>query len=252
MQTAYHTALTQGCSDEAEDDQGFCRDVVDMMRIATMCHRHSMGDIIWVSWVPNKQKPSRIGHGSQCLMMTKQGIFAVGSAKDRGVLKRGHIDLELQAWLLQANVAEKARACYIYPPIGSYTEHPSECDPVQFGGDKTRPSGFDSGENPCHGTRLWGDPKERTKAILQWRPGWANRPWIDFEPEAVLHNSDKFLWQSFEDENAAHSHAEWMEWNENPGKTQRQKRSFRSFMTRISKRSWTKNREEAKCVVWGG
>ena len=75
--TEYHTALTQGMSDEAEDGKGFCRDVVDMMRIATMCHRHHMGDFIWVSWVPSKQRPSRIGHGSQCLMLTKFGFFCL-------------------------------------------------------------------------------------------------------------------------------------------------------------------------------
>ena len=44
VETEYHTALTQGCSDEADEDQGFCQDVIDMMRIATMCHRHNMGE----------------------------------------------------------------------------------------------------------------------------------------------------------------------------------------------------------------
>ena len=178
-------------------------------------------------------------------------MFAVSEAERRGLLKRGHIDFELQARLLQGDEAQKAKACYIYPPIGSYTEHPSECDPTNFGGDKTRPSGFDSGENPCHGTRMWGDPKERTKAILQWRPNWKDRPWISFEPEAVLH-SDKFLWKSFEDENAALSHSEWADLTSNPGKTQREKRMFRAFKTRMMKRSWTMSWEEAKCVVWGG
>ena len=250
VQTEYHIALGQGCSDEAEDDQGFSREVIDMMRIATMCHRHKMGNLIWVSWVPKKQQTSRIGHGSCCLLMTKSGMFAVSEAKQRGLLKRGHIDLELQAWLLQGDEAEKAQACYIYPPIGSYTEHPSECDPAQFGGDKTRPSGFDSGENPCHGTRLWGDPKGREKAILQWRPGWKDRPWIPFEPEAVLH-SDKFLWKSFEDEDAVKTHYELVEMEGNPGQTKREKRMFRSFKVRMTKRNWTLELEEAKCVVWG-
>ena len=69
--------------------------------------------------------------------------------------------------------------------------------------------------------------------------------------EAVLH-SDKFLWKSFEDSNAAHSHSEWKEWTSNPGKTKREKRMFRAFMTRMMKRSWTKKAEEAKCVVRGG
>ena len=84
VQTEYHTALAQGCSDEAEDDQGFCRDVVDMMRIATMCHRRKMGNLIWVSWVPSKQKPSRVGHGSQCLMITK-GACSLSARPNVGV-----------------------------------------------------------------------------------------------------------------------------------------------------------------------
>ena len=42
--TEYFTAFAGGYSDETEQDQGFCRDVVDMMRIATMCHRHNMGE----------------------------------------------------------------------------------------------------------------------------------------------------------------------------------------------------------------
>ena len=96
-----------------------------------------------------------------------------------------------------------------------------------------------------------GDPKERTKAILQWRPNWKDRPWILFEREAVLH-SDKFLWKSFEDENAARSLSEWKEWTSNPGKTKREERMYRAFMTRMMKRNWTKEAEEAKCVVWGG
>ena len=196
METEFHTAHKQGHSDETEVDQGFSRDVVDVMRIATMCRRHEMGEPIWVSWVPKKQKPSRIGHGSTCLLMTKLGMSAVANARDRGVLKRDDADLVLKDWLLLPDEASKAHACYLYPPIGSYTEHPSECDPKNFGGDKTRPSGFESGENPCHGTRSSGDPKGMTKAMIQWRPGWTDRPWIQFEDEAVLH-SERFLWKSF-------------------------------------------------------
>ena len=245
--TQYHTSQTQGDSIEEDVDKGFCRDVVDMMRIATMCDREGMGDFIWVSWVPNKQKPSRIGHGSQCIMVTKPGMAAVLSAKDRGLLKRGHIDLVLQAWLLNEGEAKKARACYIYPPIGSYTEHASECDPKNFGEGKTRPSGFDSGENPCHGTRLFGDLKERTKAFLQWKKGWADRPWIPFAREDVLHGTDKFLWKSYEDENAAQS-VDYMMNHPVSGQTKREKRMFRSFRTRMMKRNWVKTAAEAKCV----
>ena len=149
--------------------------------------------------------------------------------------------------LLQPNEAARARACYNYPPIGSYTEHASECDPKNFGDGRTRPSGFDSGENPCHGTRMFGDVMSRPKSTIQWTPKWQDRPWIKFEDEAVLHSAE-FNWKSFEDENAAFSRAEWQEWCRNPGNTKREKRMFRAFMTKMNKRHWTSPQGEAKCV----
>ena len=251
-ESEYHTVRSKGHSDESELDQGFSRDVVDMMRIATMCSRNKMGHLIWVSWVPQKNKPSRIGHGTQCLMLTKEGAFAIQAAKDKGLLKKGHIDLELKDWLLKDGEAEEAQACYLYPPIGNYTEHASECDPTQFGGDKTRPSGFDSGENPCHGTRRSGDPKSRPKFMVQWRPGWQDRPWIPFEKESVLHETDQYHWRSAEFTiGAAMTRDEALSLPSNPGTTKREKRMFRDFMNKMNKRNWVPPDAEAECVVWG-
>ena len=83
--------------------------------------------------------------------------------------------------------------------------------------------------------------------MIQWTPGWVDRPWIAFEDEAVLH-SEQFFWKSFEDENAGYSLMQWNEWKQNPGKTQREKRMFRAFMTKMSKRYWTSPQGEATCV----
>ena len=252
MASQFHTVHRQGNSNETEEEQGFFQDVADVMRIATMCNRHNMGEFIWLSWVPQKTKPSRIGHGSQCILMTKLGMHSVAEAyRERGLMKRGHIDLVLKDWLLTADEAAKARACYIYPPIGSYTEHPSECDPAQFGEGKTRPSGFGTWERPCHGTRLPGDATRREKFIIQWRPGWKDRPWIPFESEAVLH-SERFLWKSFEDANAGYSLQQWKRWLRNPGHTQREKRNFREWMTMMEKRNWTTTAREAKFLYGVG
>ena len=235
--TEYHQALPKGHTDES-DDENFCQDVIDIMRIATMCRKYGMGEIIWVSWVPKKDEPSGLGHGSTCLLLTKSGMAAITDAKDRGVLKRGHIDEVLNHWLLKHEEACKAKACYLYPPIGSYTEHASECDPKQFGGDKTRPSGFDSGENPCHGTRLAGDPSGRPKFVVQWNGERADRIWIPFLEENMLH-SEELSWRSMEDPTAITTLQQWKDWPGNPGMTNREKRQFRQFMTMMKKRRWT-------------
>ena len=246
-ETEFHTALKQGNSDEMDDDLGMCRDVTDLMRIATMCKRKDMGDLIWVSWVPAKAKPSRIGHGSACLLMTKCGMTSIKDARDRGLLKRGHIDLMLKDWLLQPNESTKAHACYLYPPIGSYTEHASECDPKNFGGIWTRPSGFESGENPCHGCRLEGDPRKRKKYLIQITPGWQGRPWVPFEDEDLLH-SYLFDWKSWEDESAPWKLGQLKTDDPNPGETLRAKRLFRKFMKMMAKRNWSNTVFEAPCL----
>ena len=44
------------------------------------------------------------------------------------------------------------------------------------------------------------------------------------------------------------THSEWKEWSSNPGKTQREKRMFRSCMTMMMKRNWTDTFGEAKCL----
>ena len=44
---------------------------------------------------------------------------------------------------------------------------------------------------------------------------------------------------------------ELVEMEGNPGQTKREKRMFRAFKVRMTKRNWTLELEEAKCVVWG-
>ena len=73
-------------SQESNENQGFSQDVVDMMRIATLCHRVGVGNFIWVNSVPRRH------HGSACILLTKDGMEAIRGALQRKVLKRGHVD----------------------------------------------------------------------------------------------------------------------------------------------------------------
>ena len=254
--TEFHEVADRGSSREDDPNFGFTQDVCDMVRIATMCHREGWGDLIWASWNPSKSKPTRLGYGTQCLLATRFGFKAIWDAKQRGVLMRGHIDMKLKEWLRLPGESELARACYLYPPIGSYTEHASGCDPVRFGGDKTRPSGFTSGENPCHGTRQDSDPKHRGKYMYQWRgESWGARECKAFPKDQVLHAPGSMVWQSFEEPDDTETDVRWNSSIgdfECPGTTDRQKREFRSFRTRMSKRFWSDDRSKAFCVrSWG-
>ena len=241
----YHMALPKGNSLEEEEFKGFSRDVVDLMRIATLCSREGMGNIIWVSWVPKKKRRvSYIGHGSALILLTKDGMRAVKAAMERKVLKKGHIDLKLLEWLNTGDEAKRAMACWLYPPIGSFTEHESGCDAKNFGEGKTRPSGFYTDDKPCHGCRVTGDQFGRTKYIYQWN-GLGERLEKQFPDDNVLHEP-RFDWKSYEEPTAFDDKRSG---DANPGKTDRQKRAYRSFQKRMQKRNWVSTIEEAVCVV---
>ena len=248
--TLFHCQLARGNTDESLPNCGFAEDVADMVRIATMCSRYDMGDLIWMSWVPQRAKPTRIGHGSQAILMTAAGFESVRRAHEEKKLERGHIDLKLQKWLLMPGEAARAHACYLYPPIGSYTEHASECDPKQFGGAKTRPSGFDSGENPCHGCRCSGDPKGRWKWIYAWRgPDWTKRETWEFPKDEDLHNGKTYWWKTFI---GAHpdrrAQGTWQPKHDDAALTERQKRSRRAWKKANSKRCFVDYYDQAHCV----
>ena len=244
LSTMNHTALGKGNSKEEMEFKGFSQDVVDLMRIATLCSREGWGNIIWVSWVPKPKKKTFLGHGSALVLVTKDGMQAIKAAMTRKVLQRGHIDLQLQDWLSTGDEAMRARACYLYPPPGSYTEHESTLDPKNYGDGKTRPSGFLKGQKPCHGCRVAGDPFARSKWMFQWN-GLGHRREKSFPDDMVLHEP-RFDWKSYGEPTALDDDRGR---DYNPGKTLGQKRAYRSFQKRMQKRNWVSTIHEAGCEV---
>ena len=226
-------------SQESNENQGFSQDVRDMMRIATLCHRVGVGNIIWANSVPSRHP------GSACILLTKDGMECIREALQRKVLRRGHIDLDFQEWLYKGNEAQRARACYLSPPIGTHLGHESQCDPTEFGEKKTHPAGFISYQQPCWGCRVTGDPQRRAKWMYQLRSGEGFPLCKPFPDDHILHNP-RFDWKSYEEPSAFDDG-----WGQhyNPGKTERQKRAYRSFQKRMSKRNWVSTKNEAGCVV---
>ena len=226
-------------SKESNENQVFSQDVVDMMRIATWCDREGAGDFIWVNSVPKRL------HGSACILLTQDGMECIRGALESKVLRSGHSDLNLQEWLYTGNEAQRARACYLHPPIGSTLGHESHCDAMEFGEKKTRPAGFIWYEKPCWGCRVKDDPQRRTKWMYQWKSGEGDPLCKRFPDDHFLHRP-RFDWKSYEEPTAFAD--DWL-LRSNPGKTEQEKRAYRSFEKRISKRNWVATIDEAVCVV---
>ena len=108
---------------------------------------------------------------------------------EEGKVGRGHIDLVLLDWLRRDGVAEAAKACYVYPSLGGYFEHQSDCDPKNFGDGKTRPAGWETRSN-TKGTRVEDDDDKgcRGKFLITWKGEAENtRPRVDPVPERRNH-----------------------------------------------------------------
>ena len=190
-----------------EQNEGLKQEVADLIRIATMCNRRRCGDIIWFGWECHAgDKPTWLWKGSHGIMLSKRGAHHIECAMRSGAIARDHIDLALVWWLRRPMIAEKAGACYIYPPLGAYFEHASGCDPKNFGEDKGgRPDGWSGALNPARGTRKSTDQSHRTKYVVQWKgTGKKNmeRTWIEFPKDEVLH-SPEYLWLTYKEEPTA-------------------------------------------------
>ena len=80
--------------------------------------------------------------------------------------------------------------------------------------------------------------------MYQWSGG-GERLSKRFPDDNVLHEP-RFDWESYEEPSACDDG-----WGQhyNPGKTERQKRAYRSFQKRMSKRNWVATIDEAVCIV---
>ena len=240
-------APTRGNSNEDDKNHGFSRDVADVMRIATFAHRKKVGDFIWLTFA-HRQKATRIGHGSACVLLTKFAFDKIAVACHSEEIERGPIDLVLQAWLRESGEANSCRACYVYPPIGSYTEQKSECGVEPTAARKKRASAFTLKAGPCHGAREAGDPKWTSKSLYQWTNEWSERKIFNLPAEAQLHTRE-YEWKSWLQPTSAHPTKPWHDWWANPGEAERQKPEYQAFNLRLSKRLWVEEQWHADAMV---
>ena len=54
-ESRFHKSGSRGSSDlQDEENEGFSANLADLVRWATVAHRHKMGNFIWVGWCPGK------------------------------------------------------------------------------------------------------------------------------------------------------------------------------------------------------
>jgi hypothetical protein len=218
----------------------------DLVKIATAASRAQAGDFIWIGHQPHGHEPrestrvsARLGFGSQGIMLTPRAAQSIIIAFQSGFSQfaAGHVDTRLKRWVSEARRLGSA-ACFLWPPLGSYTEHVTECAPEYFSTGQTRPSLW-SCKWSCPGTRPTHDPQGRPKRLIAFTAAGfqetvATLPASAFETTG-LH------WRTFLDPPAA-----------GPGDaattdraTQRAKRQARNHQTRLKLRNYAESAGEA-------
>ena len=106
--------------------------VEDIVKVCTVAHRHEVGDLVWLGWNPQETRnqtncKTQLGYGSQCVAVTRRAATSMLQSFGRAPFLPNHIDLELKRWA-KSRKHSGLRACYVWPPIGSFATHQSECD----------------------------------------------------------------------------------------------------------------------------
>lgn len=147
----------------------FCSDLVKM---ATAAHRIQKGDFIWFGFQPHgheAQKKAttwpRLGFGSQGIMLTQKAAKSIGIFLESGWKRAGHIDMLLKEWCCDSERFQGGGSCFVWPPVGSYRAHVSDCCPDQFGPQVDRPSCWHQ-DWACPGTRPMHDVHGRSKKLM--------------------------------------------------------------------------------------
>ena len=259
VESRFMGSASRGCSNmEDEQNEGFSSNVSDLVRWATVAHRKGMGNMVWVGWVPEKGKPSRLSHGSHLIMVSKQGLSHLAKAFLKNEIRRGHIDLVLKEWLMKGQTAARVKASYVWPSMGGFFAHASGCDPKNFGAHNPRESNFDK-QKPAVGTRVGTDPHQRGKWLIQFAEAWKDRVWKECPSDADLVDK-KWRWLSIREPTASVPAALTQPSPLQQGPTQdgqnpdeaknskRYKRTKRQFEKREGLRHWTTTPEEAAVV----
>ena len=144
----------------------------DMVMLATKAHRIGKGEFIWFGYQPWGHEPRqkavtwpRLGWGSQGIMLTKIAARSLKVFLASGFKRAGHIDTLLKEWCCDSEKLSGGGSCFVWPPVGSYREHLSECCPGSFKEKEARPSCWHQ-DWACPGTRPMHDPHGRAKKLM--------------------------------------------------------------------------------------
>ena len=172
---------------------------MDIMMMLTLAARNGCGDLVWWSWVPDKQKQrTQPSHGAMFISIVPCAARKILSAMEMKTFaaKPNHWDVVLLQWLRKNQVAVKYS--HFLPSMGSYVTHRSGCSP-KYDTPEGRPSEFHENYN-AFGTRPGEDDRGRAKWFCRLvAKGCAEHKLQVVLPECGRDFINPILWYTFDD-----------------------------------------------------
>ncbi len=108
-------------------------ELISLVRACTAAHRLRHGALVWLSWDGTKQAKGTPSHSSAAIVLTRRWARAYKPWIE--TQKPGHGDVLLRSWL-KGGAAHEVGCCWVWPSVGSYCEHVSECEPSLAGASR--------------------------------------------------------------------------------------------------------------------
>jgi len=133
----------------------------NMVKLVTVAARNNVGELFWLGYNPkfnkNKNAQPRIGFGTQLVAVSQQGAERLLFDMKKSTTSPDHIDRWLKKYCENFE-RSNGRCGYVFPPIGCFGEHVSECCPSEgtrktwweepYTAEGTRPQHDKNGQRP--------------------------------------------------------------------------------------------------------
>ena len=106
----------------------------DMVKIVNAASRKGVGDLVWLGYNPGSKNGGkswtapRVKFGTQLICLNVVAAMGIKMVMDLNFWKAEHIDMWLFKWCKDHRFS-KGRCSYVFPPLGCFGAHTSECCP---------------------------------------------------------------------------------------------------------------------------
>ena len=112
----------------------------DMVMMVNAAARKGIGDLVWLGYNPKSNNGKvwtapRVKYGTQLVCINAIAAERIHFVMGTGAWKAQHIDMWLLKWCHDHRFS-KGRCSYVFPPLGCFGSHASECCP-ETGNRKT-------------------------------------------------------------------------------------------------------------------